>query len=146
MAFEKTGQAFLKSKDLKVGQSITGYVVGKHNGGQFPEIDNLIMELKEGITANTKDGDKHFEPGQRLILNSAGSLKYFFKNGNGLGYLYRITRMEDRPNKRKQIVSNFMVEVDKTDKVDVAVQAPTSYQSDEPPYDDSDAPYEEEAT
>lgn len=115
MAFERTGQSYLRSKDIAVGQAITAHVVGKHNGGKFPEIDNLVAVLKDDVTV----GEKTYRAGQKVIINSAGNLKYFFKNKNELGCLYRITRMEDKVNPRKQVVTNFLVEVDREDKVEV---------------------------
>ncbi len=103
MAFEVARRQFYNpNKELEVGKSIEGYVVGKHNSDMYPNVDNIVLRTDKG----------------ELIVSGAGTLKYFFKNGNKLGYYYRFTRQADKVNQRKQTVSQWLIEIDRTKKVD----------------------------
>lgn len=105
MAFETVTLSFKKAKDVPVGGSIEGYVLGQYNGGQFPEIDCLKMKLDNG---------------ENIVLSPNGSLKYFFKNGNELGYYYKFTRLEDQPvkNRPSMMSAKWLIQVDRSRKVD----------------------------
>lgn len=112
MAFERVGQKWVRANDIKLGESISGHVVGRYNGGKYPEIDNIVMVLWKPITLVTRDGEKTYKKGDKVIINTAGNLKYFFKNGNKPGFLYQFTRTEDTVNKRNQPKANFLIEHD----------------------------------
>jgi hypothetical protein len=115
MSFETISgtKKYIKANSLEVGQSLEGFVVGKHNSEKFPEIDSLVMKI------NNED----------VVLNPNGSLKYFFKNGNATGYYYRFTRLPDVKTARGLTSSQFKIEIDKSKKLDanepVAAQAVT---------------------
>lgn len=106
MAFEQVNTSkYIKSNSLKVGESIEGYVVGKYNSTQYPEIDSLKMVVN----------------GETIVLNPHGALKYFFKNGNSTGYYYRFTRLEDMKTKKGAMSAQWKIEVDKSKVLDQIV-------------------------
>jgi len=105
MAFvEVTNSNFLKAKDIAIGKSITGYLVGAVENRKFAGKWDLIMGDGDGETVYT--------------LLTAGNLAYIAKDvsdGKKLHYagkMVRITRGEDRLNKMKQVTSSFRVEID----------------------------------
>jgi len=105
MAFvEVTNSNFLKAKDIAIGKSITGYLVGAVENRKFAGKWDLIMGDNDGETVYT--------------LLTAGNLAYIAKDvsdGKKLHYagkMVRITRGEDRLNKMKQVTSSFRVEID----------------------------------
>jgi hypothetical protein len=116
MAFEDVKKEFRKANETPVGGTIEGYVVGKYNGGLYPEIDSLEM-----VT----------EAGEKFTLSPNGSLKYFFKNGNEMGYLYRFTRLEDEPVKRnpKLKSAKWLIQVDRSKKIAVVAAAPVAVEA-----------------
>lgn len=97
MAFEEAIRTFKKAKDIPLGQSLIGYVVGFYNSATYPEIDCLEM-----VT----------ESGEKFTLSPTGNLKYFKKNNWPVGVLYKFTRLEDKLNKRGTKSCNFKVEYD----------------------------------
>lgn len=111
MAFESVEQKFKKANDIKVGESIEGFVIGKHNGGRFPNVDCIRMKVGN----------------ENIILTGNGTLKYFFENGNKAGFYYRFTRVEDKKNKLGQVVSQWKIEIDRSRTCEVeapVVEAP----------------------
>ncbi len=111
MAFKEVVRTFKKAKDIPVGQSLIGYVVGFYNSVKFPNLDNLEMKT---------------ESGDEFTLSVTGNLKYFKANKYPLGCLYRITRLDDKKNKMGTMSANFKVEYDteKTVVVPTVVQVP----------------------
>lgn len=106
MALKETGSSvFKKSKDVAVGERITGYVVGFHNGGMYPAINCLKMKDKQ--------------TGSNFVLTPHGTLKYFKENNHKPGFYYEFMRLEDKTNKRGQIICQFKVFVDTDDTCEI---------------------------
>lgn len=104
------GADFVKATDLKVGESLTGWVTGYHNSAQYPDVNSLKMTLEDG---------------KNIILNPAGNLKYFKDDNRQLGVLYRFTRLEDYKTKRGVMSTKFEIEVDAENYADGWVVVPT---------------------
>ena len=102
MAFENMERPFKKASEMKVGDSVEGYVTGFYSSALFPDIPNLEMETKDG---------------KRFILSVTGTLKYFKDRNYPLGIMYKFTRREDStkvtPGRKPQ--KQFEVQADRTD-------------------------------
>lgn len=117
MAFQdvnpKTTKDPVKLTALKIGDSVTGHIVGFNPSKQNPDNMNIIMV-----------DDK----GDRFFVYTAGNVKYLITDGKvKAGQLTQITRLEDRTMKNGKITSAFQVLQD-PDSV-VAVQAPSDFGS-----------------
>lgn len=101
MAFQDVGSAgakFKKLTELKVGESITGYVTGTSESSRLPGAVNLNMNIE----------------GEVYSVSVAGNVKYMIKDGKiANGLLTRITRQEDTKIKGKT-ATKFKVEQDPT--------------------------------
>jgi hypothetical protein len=103
MGFESVtdGKTFKPNKELEVGESITGYVLGFREGkhGQ-----NLLMQID----------------GEPVTVFSAGNIRYAIRDGKiAVGALTRITRKEDEKVKGMNS-SKFSIEQDRSDTVDTS--------------------------
>lgn len=108
MGFEQVSgpQQFKTAKSIEIGEHLNCYITGIVFGEKYQKWDLLCVE-----------------PGSRkeFTLNTSGTLKYFAKDISDkkpeatscVGFLCRITRLDDYKNKRSQIVSSFRVERDK---------------------------------
>lgn len=103
MAFENVrakGEG-LKATSLKVGESLTGYVTA---------IDTYNYDGKDLVSIAMQ-----LEDGKGIKLYPAGSINYDIKDGRlKVGFLTRITRLEDQKTKRGNKRTNFNVEQDRT--------------------------------
>jgi hypothetical protein len=117
MAFQdvnpKTTKDPVKLTALKVGESVTGHIVGFNPSKQNPDNMNIIMVD---------------EKGDRFFVYTAGNVKYLISDGKvKSGQLTKITRLDDRKMKNGKITSAFQVLQD-PDSV-VATQAPSDFGS-----------------
>jgi hypothetical protein len=118
MAFEEVSSAgvkYVRATAMKVGESITGHLVGYHNSEKYPEINSLKLQLLADINI----GDVEAVAGDLIVLNPAGKLKYFKDDGRLVGVAYRLTREDDYESKRGQTVSGWKIEMDPENKIDL---------------------------
>lgn len=88
-----------KATDLKVGESILGYVTDIRDG-KIEGSKNLFLKGKDGSS---------------VLFFTAGNLKYMIKDNKiAVGSYTRITRLEDKSVKGKKS-SQFKVEQDPSD-------------------------------
>lgn len=79
-------------KDMKVGESVVGYILGffKAKNSKSPDVNNLILRLKDS--------------NEEIAMFASGTLRYFEdrmeQKGAALGTLVKITRI-DRPANSK---------------------------------------------
>lgn len=105
MAFKDVGEKsdYKKLTDLKVGESITGYLVGFVASSKYPNQKNLVMNID----------------GNRTVVLAAGNMKYLIADGKvTAGLLTRITRKEDEKIKGMK-ASQFKVEQDAEDRMEI---------------------------
>ena len=95
---------YFKATEIKVGESITGYLIGAVENRKFKGKFDILMGDQDQQTVYT--------------LSTAGNLSYLAqdvangKKANYAGKLIRITRENNRVNKEGKEVSKFNVEVD----------------------------------
>jgi hypothetical protein len=107
MGFKTVGQGsitFKKLTELKVGESVTGYLLGIDTSTKIEGAQNLRLRID----------------GTVFSYSAAGNVKYMIRDGElQFGQNTRITRLEDRKVKGKSS-SNFKVEQDPDDVVEGA--------------------------
>lgn len=139
MAFEplkRNYEGFIAAANLKPSTAITGYVVDQHVSPMYPDRKNLVVILHGDHTLPIKEKapqgktsddmpvvEKTFKDGACVVVNGAGNLKWFFANGNPLGYLFQIRyngkkKLEKGPAAGKQS-HDFSILIDKSMKLDV---------------------------
>lgn len=118
---------FVKAKNLKKGDKVEGYVLGKWTSEKYPDHVNMIVSVvNDGqFMVDQKDGDAFVQvpvavkAGQEIILQGGGNLKYFFANNNPVGAKYCFT-YEGKIIKKKGRAAGkeahyFTVQVDRED-------------------------------
>jgi hypothetical protein len=144
MALEsiKKSTPFIKAALLKEGQIIKGYYAGDWTSEMYPERKNIKVKLSEPqtFTVHKKiDDDTNEEvemslkKGDSIILQGAGSLKYFFEEEHPLGcyfhFIYKgMVKIQKGPAKGKNM-HRFDVLRD-LDKVDAELGNVVSKESD----------------
>jgi hypothetical protein len=109
MAFQNVNTTpATKLTSLEVGQSIIGFIVDFPPSTKQEGQTNITMVLD----AELNDGFQVFAKGARVLIYTAGNIRYLIKDGKIVkGQLTRITRIEDKVVKGKKS-SQYTVEQD----------------------------------
>jgi hypothetical protein len=117
----------IKAAKMEVGAFVEGYLKQIEESQQYPGQYSFIMVNKE--------------TSELFRLSGAGNLKYLVADGLVQeGIFTRITRLEDRKNKRGMTVSNFELAQDDEDTLAASGITPTASASTSD--DDGDIPAE----